>query len=105
MLQQAFSDRADEFRKAVLSLLGYRLDFLSNGRVKVSSLYAPNKDYSLLFSSSAGGVGTMELLADDPDAEIQQMISYWVHEQGCIPAFLASLTLTLYDKQRDSEGR
>lgn len=104
-LKKAFSDRADEFRKAVLSLLGYRLDFLSNGRVKVSSLYAPNKDYSLLFSSSAGGVGTMELLADDPDAEIQQMISYWVHEQGCIPAFLASLTLTLYDKQRDSEGR
>ncbi|KAK4699236.1 hypothetical protein P7C70_g7025, partial [Phenoliferia sp. Uapishka_3] len=101
-LKKAFSDKADEFRKAVQSLLGFRLDFLSSGRVKVTSVYNPGKEYALLFSSAAGGVGTMELLgaANDKDEmgdEVKEMVKFW-GAKGCIPGLLASLSLTLFDK-------
>lgn len=99
--RQAFSAKADEFRKAVLALLGYRLDFLSSGRVKVSSIYAPNKDHSLLFSSASGGVGTMELVGAGSDGtlsdEVRRQVRFWVGERQSIPGFLASLTLTMFE--------
>ncbi|KAM0748558.1 MAD-domain-containing protein [Meredithblackwellia eburnea MCA 4105] len=104
-LKKAFADKADEFRKAVQSLLGFRLDFLSSGRVKVTSVYNPGKEYALLFGSSSGGVGTMELMGgasekDELGKEVQDMVKYWVTEQGSVPGLLASLSLTLFDKSR-----
>ncbi|KAI5475139.1 hypothetical protein MNV49_001883 [Pseudohyphozyma bogoriensis] len=107
-LKKAFSDKADEFRKAVQSLLGYRLDFLSSGRVKVTSVYAESKDHSLLFASASGGVGTMEFSGaggnTEVEDEIKQLVKYWVAERGCIPGFLASATLTWFD-QGDGKKR
>ena len=102
-LKKAFSDKADEFRKAVQSLLGFRLDFLSSGRVKVTSLYDPDKVYALLFSSAAGGEGTMELLSkadgrNPLDDEVKKIIQFW-GAKGCIPGLLASLSLTLFESQ------
>lgn len=103
--------KADEVRKVVLSLLGWRLDFLPSGRVKLTSTYSSNSDtkpLALLFTSSAGDVGTMALLNDEEfgkeegaegiKEEVGRMSTYWVREKGSIPAFLASLQLTLLDR-------
>ncbi|KAL8280734.1 hypothetical protein RQP46_006738 [Phenoliferia psychrophenolica] len=101
-VKQAFADKANEFRAAVVSLLGFRLDFLSSGRVKVTSVYNPGKEYALLFSSAAGHVGTMELIGaanpkDELADEVKGIIKYW-GDKGCIPGLLATLSLTLFDK-------
>lgn len=85
-----------------MSLLGYRLDFLASGRVKVTSIYSPTKDLNLLFTSSVGDVGTMALLGEGENSELGEEIKrqsgFWVQERGSIPAFLASLQLTLFDQ-------
>ena len=102
--QAAFAHKADELRRVVLSLLGFRLDFLSNGRVRVSSAYAPNRQQALLFSSEPGSsnVGTMTFLGADDESKIpdhiRRDIAFWVHERHSIPGLLASLTLTLFDE-------
>lgn len=101
-LKTAFAAKAREYREAVHSLLGYKLDFQDNGRVKVTSVFAPSEAYSLVFKSGAGDTGTMALVGGGDAAfnvsqEVRTQMRFWVTERGCIPGFLASLTIELFD--------
>ncbi|RKP12806.1 spindle assembly checkpoint component Mad1 [Piptocephalis cylindrospora] len=61
-LRQVFRNKAIEYREAVYSLLGYKLDFLPNGRVRLTSAYASSSEQCFDFESGAGDEGTMELV-------------------------------------------
>ncbi|RKP10942.1 spindle assembly checkpoint component Mad1 [Thamnocephalis sphaerospora] len=101
-LKEVFAAKGREFREAVYSLLGYKLDFLENGRVRLTSAYASRDDDSFLFRSDEDDHGTMELLGSGNDVfarSLAQHIRVWVAERGSIPAFLSAVTLELVTRQ------
>ncbi|KAK9324763.1 spindle assembly checkpoint component Mad1 [Lipomyces orientalis] len=97
-LKEIWSAKSMEFREAVYSLLGYKLDFLPNNKVRATSMFATSDEESFTFDPE---LGTMKLSsrADSPFAqECSNLIQFWVQERREIPCFLAALNLELYDK-------
>lgn len=119
--KEIFTAKSSEFREAVASLLGYKLDFLPNGRVRVTSMFHLSAAYrhgdsdarsdargpgsmgngeenSIVFD---GENGTMKI-SGGPNSlfalEIKPLIKFWVEERKDIPCFLAAMTLDFYDK-------
>lgn len=103
-LHQVFRAKSSEFREAVYALLGYKLDFLPNGRVRLTSMYAENiADHAFIFDGEAG---TMQSSGERAGQEafmdaVANLISYWSGERHSIPGMLAALTLELLDKQEN----
>ncbi|KAI5305066.1 hypothetical protein KEM56_005379 [Ascosphaera pollenicola] len=117
-LKEIWTAKSSEFREAVASLLGYKLDFLPNGRVRVTSMFHLSSAYrhgtadtetggkgpsdgesnSIIFD---GENGTMKI-SGGPNSvfamEIRDLIKFWVEERKDIPCFLAAMTLDFYDK-------
>ncbi|GLA76146.1 coiled-coil domain-containing protein mad1 [Aspergillus tubingensis] len=120
-LKEIWTAKSSEFREAVASLLGYKLDFLPNGRVRVTSMFhlsaayrhgdhdAPSdsrgpgsmgngEENSIIFD---GENGTMKI-SGGPNSlfamEIKHLIKFWVEERKDIPCFLAAMTLDFFDK-------
>ncbi|KAK9452780.1 spindle assembly checkpoint component Mad1 [Dipodascopsis uninucleata] len=97
-LKEIWSAKSMEFREAVYSLLGYKLDFLPNNKVRATSMFASSEEESFTFDPEAG---TMKLSGrtDSPFAkECSNLITFWVQERREIPCFLAALNLELYDR-------
>ncbi|OJD24978.1 hypothetical protein ACJ73_03656 [Blastomyces percursus] len=120
-LKEIWTAKSSEFREAVASVLGYKLDFLPNGRVRVTSMFhlspayrrgdrdaspdsrgpgsmGDGEDNSIIFD---GENGTMKI-SGGPNSlfamEIRNLIKFWVEERKDIPCFLAAMTLDFYDK-------
>lgn len=54
-LKEIWTAKSMEFREAVFSLLGWKLDFLQNGRVRVTHMFAGNSvDQSIEFDGEKG---------------------------------------------------
>ncbi|PVZ98225.1 hypothetical protein BB558_005781 [Smittium angustum] len=99
-LKEVWRAKALELREAVYSLLGYRVDFLENGRVRLTSMYSSSANNSFIFGSSSDDKGTIELIGGGNKDYMQSLkadIRYWVSEKGSIPAFLATTTLQLFE--------
>lgn len=102
-LKEVFSAKSSEFREAVYSLLGYKLDFLPNGRVRLTSMYAETTEHAFIFDGEAG---TMQLSGGDEsqaNASFMQavgnLIKFWSGEKNSIPGMLSALTLELLEKE------
>ena len=110
-LKEIWSAKSLEFREAVASLLGWKMDFMPNGRVRVTSLYYPGGTSgggddgggdeganSIVFD---GENGTMKI-AGGPDGpfarEIRNLIRFWAEERKEVPCFLAAMTLEFYER-------
>lgn len=114
-LRSIFRAKGLEFREAVFSLLGWRLDFEPNGRVKATSMFYP-KPPKRKDSSEDGGVdevegssfilfdgeqGTMKVSGGPQSQfakEIRSQIEFWVDGRGQVPCLLAAMTLEFYEK-------
>ncbi|OLL24755.1 Spindle assembly checkpoint component mad1 [Neolecta irregularis DAH-3] len=97
-LKEIFAAKSSEFREAVYSLLGYRLDFQQNGRVKVTSMFADRSDQAFLFD---GETSTMQLVPGNSNVfmkSIGNLVRFWVEERKTIPGFLSALTLELFEQ-------
>ncbi|KAK9459744.1 spindle assembly checkpoint component Mad1 [Lipomyces oligophaga] len=97
-LKQIWGTKSVEFREMVYSLLGYKLDFLPNNKIRATSIFATSDDESFTFDPTNM---TMKLSgkSDSPFAqECSNLITFWVHERREIPCFLAALNLELYDR-------
>ncbi|KAJ6610457.1 spindle assembly checkpoint component Mad1 [Mycena sp. CBHHK59/15] len=98
-LKEVFSSKAEEFKESIASLLGVKLAFFPSGQVRVTSLY--DLSASFVFKpSSSSGAANMQLIAqgDGGPEDLPNLMAYWVGTEQCIPGFLASVTLELYDK-------
>lgn len=100
-LKEVFAAKSSEFREAVYSLLGYRLDFLPNGRVRLTSMYAGKTEHGFLFDGEAG---TMQLCGEVSGDQafmdsVGNLIKYWSGEKNSIPGMLSALTLELLEKE------
>ena len=101
-LKQVFTAKANEFREAVQSLFGYKLRFMENGKVKLTSVYARGaRCTNLVFRSEAGNVGEMKLQgeANEGLANVAHLRDYWLSTglRHSVPCFLAALNLELYE--------
>lgn len=101
-LKQVFTAKANEFREAVQSLFGYKVRFLENGKVKLTSAYARGaRVTTLVFRSEEGNVGEMKLQgeANDGLANVAHLRDYWLSDgvRHSVPCFLAALNLELYE--------
>ena len=120
-LKEIWTAKSSEFREAVASILGYKLDFMPNGRVRVTSMFHLSPAYrhgdpsaasdsrgpgsmgdgeenSIIFD---GENGTMKISGGPSSLfalEIRDLIKFWVEERKDIPCFLAAMTLEFYDK-------
>ncbi|KUL88672.1 hypothetical protein ZTR_05175 [Talaromyces verruculosus] len=119
-LKEIWTAKSSEFREAVASVLGYKLDFLPNGRVRVTSMFHLSPAYrhgagSTAASTGPGSMGNGEensiifdgengtmKISGGPNSlfalEIKHLIKFWVEERKDIPCFLAAMTLEFYDK-------
>ena len=105
-LKQIYASKAQEFNAVVRSILGWKLDFMPNGRVKATSILyetgldedGETEENSIVFD---GENGTMKVSGGPKSrfaSEIQPQIEYWVEGQKEIPCFMAACTLEFQDK-------
>jgi len=100
-LRKVFSDKASEFREVVISLLGWNVVFLKNGKTKVSSDLYPAKGDNENSIEFDGEKGTMKVSGGPRSAfaeRIKEQSSFWVGQRGNVPCFLAALTLEFWEE-------
>lgn len=109
--REIWTQKAAEFRDVISSILGYRVTFLPNGKVKVRSMYytaggeegeeEEEEDDREDYIEFDGEKGTMKIGGGTNSAfgqEIGGTVDYWVKERKEIPVFLAAMTLEFYEK-------
>ncbi|MCJ1418392.1 coiled-coil domain-containing protein mad1 [Xylographa parallela] len=102
-LKQVFAKTTTDFREAVASLLGWKMDPMPQGRFRLTSLYNPTtmddgedgEGGSLIFD---GVSGAMKASSPEFFLEIQGLIRFWVEERKWIPGFLAAATLEFWER-------
>jgi mitotic spindle assembly checkpoint protein MAD1 len=116
-LREIWTDKAAEFRDVVASVLGYRVTFLPNGKVKVGSMFyggrkevgedeADENENYIMFD---GEKGTMKISGGNDGSfgkEVKELVDFWVKGKKEIPCLLAAMTLEFYEKfgQAQSES-
>ncbi|PHH79019.1 hypothetical protein CDD82_2712 [Ophiocordyceps australis] len=102
-LKEVWSAKSQEFKEAIFSTLGWTVTFIPNGKMRVESTFYPSQtdehENSIVFD---GERGTMKVGGGPKSAfarRIADQIGFWVREKGCIPGFLAALTLEFYEEQ------
>ncbi|KAH8911579.1 MAD-domain-containing protein [Coniochaeta sp. PMI_546] len=101
-LKEVWAAKSAEFKEAIFSTLGWTVTFIPNGKMRVESVYYPSvtdeHENSIVFD---GEKGTMKVGGGPRSAFAQRIgdnIKFWVRERGCVPCFLAALTLEFYEE-------
>lgn len=101
-LKEVWGSKSHEFKEAIFSTLGWTVTFIPNGKMRVESTFYPSQtdenENSIVFD---GERGTMKVGGGPKSAfarKISDQIGFWVREKGCIPGFLAALTLEFYEE-------
>ena len=99
---QVFTAKSAEFREAIASILGVKLAFYPNGQVRVTSSYDLNAAFVFQPARTGEAGSRMQLVAQGENGpeQIQELMQYWVSQEGCIPCFLAGVTLECYEKSK-----
>lgn len=106
-LKEIFARTAQELRDAVRSLFGYRLEPLENSRIKITTVFG-GSEYNLIFGpapaeAASAGQGQKLALVGGNEAfvtsqRVQQGLEFWVAQRGCLPGFLSTITLELFEE-------
>lgn len=107
-LKEVWGSKSQEFKEAIFSTLGWTVTFIPNGKMRVESTFFPSQtdehENSIVFD---GERGTMKVGGGPKSAfaqRISDQIGFWVREKGCIPGFLAALTLEFYEEYSKSKS-
>ena len=102
-LKEVWAAKSAEFKEAVFSTLGWTVTFIPGGKMRVESVYYPSRtdehENSIVFD---GEKGTMKVGGGPRSAFAQRIgdnIKFWVRERGCVPGFLAALTLEFWEEE------
>lgn len=107
-LKEIFSKTAQELRDVCRSLFGYRIEPLENQRIKITTVFG-GSEYNLIFGpavdSATGKVekGAKLALVGGNEAfitstRVQQSLEFWVAQRSCLPGFLSTVTLELFEE-------
>lgn len=88
------------------SLVGWKFKFQQNGAVQLTSIYNPNA--LIVFSQASkkakrdrgpleGEDIKVQLIADTAPPEVMELYRTWVVGYGCVPGFLGSLSVQLFE--------
>lgn len=100
-LIKVWGAKSTEFRQMVISLLGWDVVFMRDGKTRLTSFFYPGKDddeNSIIFD---GEKGTMKISGGAESAfavKISDQTRFWCEERGSIPCFLAALTLEFWEE-------
>ncbi|UNI13356.1 [Phosphatase 2A protein]-leucine-carboxy methyltransferase [Purpureocillium takamizusanense] len=107
-LKEVWGSKSHEFKEAIFSTLGWTVTFIPNGKMRVESTFYPSQtdehENSIVFD---GERGTMKVGGGPRSAfarRIADQIGFWVREKGCIPGFLAALTLEFYEEHNAAKA-
>ncbi|KAJ6447301.1 spindle assembly checkpoint component MAD1 [Purpureocillium lavendulum] len=107
-LKEVWGSKSHEFKEAIFSTLGWTVTFIPNGKMRVESTFYPSRtdehENSIVFD---GERGTMKVGGGPRSAfarRIGDQIGFWVREKGCIPGFLAALTLEFYEEHNNNNA-
>lgn len=108
-LRKVWGAKTAEFRELIISILGWTVTVMRDGKYKVSSAYYPangDEENSIIFGM---GQGTIKISGGPQSAfasRIGDQFKFWVKEKDSIPCFLAALTLEFYEEaNRDGTMR
>ncbi|CAI2016491.1 hypothetical protein SEUBUCD646_0G01860 [Saccharomyces eubayanus] len=94
-LKQVFNKKSLEFIDVVNSLLGFKLEFQQDGRVKIFSCFKPERHLIADLNENT--------LKSNLDSDIEgwdDLMNLWVEDRGQLPCFLATITLRLWEQQQ-----
>ncbi|CAG8974490.1 hypothetical protein HYALB_00011640 [Hymenoscyphus albidus] len=100
-LKKVWGNKSAEFRQAVISLMGWEVAFMKDGKTRLTSYFYPSRgdeENSIVFD---GERGTMKVSGGKDSAfavKIGDQIKFWLKERGSIPCLLAALTLEFYEE-------
>ncbi|KAL2916663.1 coiled-coil domain-containing protein mad1 [Polyrhizophydium stewartii] len=101
-LKEVFSSKIQEYREAVYTLLGFKLDIQQDGQVRLVSSYGSAlHDPAFLFSSATGDQIGLQLQGGTGEglARVTQNVRIFVEQRGSIPGLMAATTLELLDRR------
>ncbi|KAJ0411674.1 hypothetical protein ATCC90586_002058 [Pythium insidiosum] len=99
-LKEVFREQTQQYREAVFQLTGFKIDLKKSSGVEIlrlRSMYADHDDDELLVRMEPNGA--LELLETDFCGQINQRVFAYLTTCRSFPAFLATLTLHLFEKQ------
>ncbi|KAG0441098.1 Mitotic spindle assembly checkpoint protein MAD1 [Dictyocoela muelleri] len=94
-VNETFRSAIKEIRNHVLGLLGYKIEFIDN-QVVLLSAYAFDRDDVFIFQKNGD---QMELINNEFASQWMKEIDAYMVKNGSIPAFLASVTMELYNQK------
>ena len=103
-LKQSFKEQIGRFREGVYLMTGFKIDMIPDDdrpRFKVRSLFAEHEKDHLMFKWPEGNdVQSLDMMATEHAKILTTTPSYeYVTKFHSIPAFLASVQLSLFEKQ------
>ncbi|KAK5959414.1 coiled-coil domain-containing protein MAD1 PWA37_003370 [Arxiozyma heterogenica] len=90
-LREFFNKKSLEFIEVVNSILGFKLEFQQNNKVKIYSCFRPDK-YLVLDLVKNTLVSNLNL------SNWEELLSTWIEQREQIPCFLATITLQLWQE-------
>jgi mitotic spindle assembly checkpoint protein MAD1 len=116
-LRDIFAAKAHEFREVVFSLLGWKLEFQPNGRVKATSMFHPCKKGSknaddeedegnfIVFDGENATMKVSGGVKSEFAKEIRGLVDFWVEGRVLFTCLLAAMTLEFFDRYHDGKGK
>lgn len=95
-LLEAFKRTSKEFREVCYLLTGYRIDIPTQGKYRLSHMYAELPGDNLLFERVEN---ELNLLETSYSTRLGPLIETYLHEHNSIPAFLGAITMELFGQQ------
>lgn len=97
-----FKDSNREFREACYLLTGYRIEPLKDDVFRLTHMYDNREGHNLYFEVK--GDGTISLLENDYLNKYRNLMSDYLEKADSFPAFLAAITLKLFDESDRMNG-
>lgn len=91
-LKEMFNRKSLEFISVIDSIMGFKIEFQHDKKVKLYSCFKPDKYLAIDLAQN-----TLKSNLNTVIHDWDSLLSHWVKEQGQIPCFLAQVTLLLHD--------
>lgn len=98
---EGFKKKSNEFRRVVCKLTGFRFYALEQSKYKLNHIYSNPNEF--LFFSYEKEDDAWNLFANEFSEKFYEQIDTYLNEYGSYPAFLASITLKLWEEERDKQ--
>ncbi|KAJ1565848.1 coiled-coil domain-containing protein mad1, partial [Nowakowskiella sp. JEL0078] len=101
-LKEVYTAKATEYRDSVFNILGFRMDFEQNGRIRLKSKYGTTEAPTFLLTPGSDDSVDVQLTGGSAEWRVmikEQFIDRYIVKEGIIPACMAAYTMALIENQ------